>query len=138
MSYRDGSVSGWGGHATVRAVDRLWRLIVGLAGAAGVYFATWGAVIVLFGAALAAQKPDRTVPNGDPCCPTPDTWAETGLWMAGALMGAALDLGLFTVSVAVVWWALRERWPTRRGLAAASMLAALVAAPVWYGSVVLL
>ncbi len=118
-------------------MHRVWRLIVGLAGAAGVYFAAWGAFWVFLFGAIAAQKPDPTAPDGDPCCATPDTWGEVASWVAGTLVVAALDVALLAAGVAFVWWALRQRWPSRGKLAVASALAAVIAVPTWHASVAL-
>lgn len=127
-------------------MHRVWRLIVGLAGAAGVYFAAWGAFWVFLFGVIAAQKPDPTAPDGDPCCATPDSWGEVASWvagalvvaaLAGALVVAALDVALLAAGVAFVWWALRQRWPSRGKLAVASALAAVIAVPTWYASMAL-
>jgi hypothetical protein len=65
-----------------------------------VYFAAWSAYWVFLFGAIAAQKPDPTAPDGDPCCPTPDTWGEVASWVAGTLVVAALHVDLLAAEVA--------------------------------------
>jgi hypothetical protein len=78
--------------------------------------AAWGSLFVLLVGAVSAQEPDPSIPSGDPCCGHPDTWGEVA-WGGGVtLVYAAVDGALFAVAGALVWWAIRGRWPGRKGL----------------------
>jgi hypothetical protein len=78
--------------------------------------ALYGGLLVLLSAVIAAQRPDPTVPNGDPCCSHPDTWGEVASWGFGALSFASIDALILTVAVAcfTIAGGGRPRWRTLR------------------------
>ncbi len=83
------------------------RIVAGLLAIASVAPIVMALALALFTSAVAAQQPDPTVPDGDPCCGHPDTWGEVALgfgWAAMLVFGAvamvyvAFRLGSYAVS----------------------------------------
>ena len=102
-------------------------MLEGLAGLVVGAAALWGVLLLGLFAAISSERPDPTVPPGDPCCDTPDDWAEVAegaAWTGGA---AILDGALFALAAALVLHAVGQRWPRRRWLVAGPLLYALVA-----------
>lgn len=74
-----------------------------------------GAVCMLFvglyGLLAFPQRPDPAIPDGDPCCSHPDTWAEVrdGLpWFITVALAQAFVFG---------WWRRScSTWPSAAGL----------------------
>jgi hypothetical protein len=73
-----------------------------------------GAVVVLIIAASAAQPPNELLPNGDPCCPIPDSWADVAVWSMGALAATALDMAVIVGGVACLAFAARSLHPSAK------------------------
>ena len=78
--------------------------LLAIASAAPIVIALGLAILTV---TVAAQQPDPTVPDGDPCCGHPDTWGEVALGFVYAVMlivGAvamaylAVRLGSYAVS----------------------------------------
>ena len=92
------------------------RVVACLAGVALFSFACWSVLLVLLSGAISAQRPDPTVPDGDPCCPYPDTWSEVGLGSVFTLGLSAILGGLFAFALALTMRAFRDRWPPLRSL----------------------
>jgi hypothetical protein len=90
-----------------RLAARFAALLLGLGiGAA----AAWGALLPAIAAGVAAQRPNPDTPDGDPCCPVPDTWGEVGGY-AAASAGGFLVVGLILAfAVNLIYWAARGRW----------------------------
>lgn len=88
-------------------MTRLGALVLGaLVGA----LAMWGIVWVFLLSAMAAQRPDPDVPDGDPCCGVPDTWGEVAeLTAAGAASALVVGL-LLALAVNLISWAVTARW----------------------------
>ena len=66
------------------------RVLAGLLALASVPGLAFGTFIALFGLGTLTQRPDPTVPDGDPCCGHPDTWGDVvigGLYGLVALVG---------------------------------------------------
>ncbi len=104
------------------------RAVAGVLAVASVVPLWFGLSLALLNLAVAIQKPDPTIPNGDPCCWHPDTWAEV-------VEGIALGIGtlvawaaLIFVVVSLARFALTETTPVsrqRRRLAISALLVAL-------------
>ena len=93
-----------------------------------------GAVLVLLGLAYSAQVPDARIPDGDPCCPHPDSWLAM---LGGTAFGIALLIfsgALLGAAAAFIFWGLTGRRLGRRR----AVWTALVATPLLYGLLVLL
>lgn len=56
-------------------------------------------LLALLSVTVAAQQPDPTVADGDPCCGHPDTWGEVAL---GFLYAAMLILGAVAAAYVAV------------------------------------
>ncbi len=82
------------------------------------------AVLSLVLTGLSAQAPDRSVGDGDPCCPHPDTWIETIVGTAGGLFGLAVASALLSTSIATFYYAFAGR---RLRIGAALKIGALAA-----------
>lgn len=95
----------------------LLRLTAGLGGAGLLAIASWGVLFVLLIGAISAQEPDPSVADGDPCCSHPDTWAEVAAGLGLTVGYALVDALLFALAIALLAWAARGRWPSRRRLA---------------------
>jgi hypothetical protein len=95
------------------AILRLLAAGVALASAVPLWF---GIAIASITTLAAAQRPDPSIPNGDPCCWHPDTWAQVagGLaYAAGTVMACA---ALVYVAVALGRFAWSGTWQhLRRG-----------------------
>jgi hypothetical protein len=78
--------------------------------------ALFGIAIASITALAATERPDPSIPNGDPCCWHPDTWAEVagGLtWAAGTVLACA---ALVYVAIALGKFAWSGTWRhLRRG-----------------------
>ena len=83
------------------------RIVAGLLAIASVAPIVVALALALFTGVVAAQQPDPTVPDGDPCCGHPDTWGQVALgfgWAAMLVLGAvamayvASRLGSYAVS----------------------------------------
>ena len=83
------------------------RIVAGLLVIASAAPIVMALALALFTGVVAAQQPDPTVPDGDPCCGHPDTWGEVALgfgWAAMLVLGAvamvyvAVRLGNYAVS----------------------------------------
>ena len=90
------------------AAQRASALCVALAAA---WAGAWALVISLLGLAMASQKPDPTVPDGDPCCGYPDTWGEVAASAGAGSLGLAITAGLLCVAGAATMFALTGRVP---------------------------
>jgi hypothetical protein len=112
------------------------RVSTAIAGLISLLISLYLALMVLLGAVVAAQRPDPSVPNGDPCCPHPDTWGEVASWSFGALSLASIDALIFTVAVgclAIAGSGRRPSWQNLRWIpvgvvgATAALMAVLLA-----------
>jgi hypothetical protein len=83
------------------------RIVAGLLVIASAAPIVMALALALFSGVVAAQQPDPTVRDGDPCCGHPDTWGEVALgfgWAAMLVLGAvamvyvAVRLGNYAVS----------------------------------------
>jgi hypothetical protein len=72
----------------------------------------WGALWVLMFVGIAAQPPDASVVDGDPCCPVPDSWTQVAGWSLLALCSVAVDAAALVLAGAFLSFAVRGRWPT--------------------------
>lgn len=91
----------------------------GIAAVAGVLVLLASAIAALFAlffVALAAQAPDAFVPNGDPCCGSPDTWRQEAVAAAEAILAVGLVSSAIAFGVALLSWSRRARWPRLRTL----------------------
>ena len=93
------------------------RVLAAVAGLVLFAGASWGSLFVFLGGAIAAQRPDPGVEDGDPCCPHPDSWEEVASWSAYPLVGAAVVAAVFALAAASLVWADRGRRPSARRLA---------------------
>jgi hypothetical protein len=95
------------------AILRVLAAGVALASAVPLWF---GIAIASITALAAAERPDPSTPNGDPCCSYPDTWAEVAggiAWAAGTVPACA---ALVYVAVALARFAWSGTWRhVRRG-----------------------
>jgi hypothetical protein len=73
-----------------------------LGGCVAILVGLYGAAFVLIAGAIAAERPDPTVPDGDPCCPYPDTWQEVWIGIAGTLGLAVVDSFIFMAAAAML------------------------------------
>jgi hypothetical protein len=64
-------------HMTGRASELRERALTGALALCLVPAALWGVPVVILLVAIAAQPPDELQPDGDPCCPVPDTWGRS-------------------------------------------------------------
>jgi hypothetical protein len=111
------AVSGASSPASSPAVGVALRMVA-LVGSLVVFAAAaWGALFLALVASYAGTPPDPTAVDGDPCCATPDTWSAA-LWVgAWSLIYAAVEGAIVALGCALVWWAVRRRWPRWRRLA---------------------
>ena len=104
------------------------RAVAGIAGLVAVLAGLQGILFLLFFAAVSAQVPDPTIPDGDPCCGHPDTWGEVADGIAWTL-GSALAVSLiFTIAVALCSYAGRGRSVSLPALAAIAASGVLMTA----------
>jgi hypothetical protein len=75
------------------------RSVAGLLAIASAAPIVMALFLALLSVTVAAQHPDPTVADGDPCCGHPDTWGEVAL---GLLYGAMLILGAVAVAYVAV------------------------------------
>jgi len=61
------------------------------------WFPFW---LTLLTVAVAAQRPDPAVPDGDPCCGHPDTWGEVAGGLAFGLLSGVVTAGLLAGAAA--------------------------------------
>jgi hypothetical protein len=97
--------------AITGAILRLLAAGLALASAVPLWF---GIAVASINGAAAAQRPDPSIPNGDPCCWHPDTWVEVvggHAFAAGALLACA---AVVDVAVALGRFAWSGRWRYRR------------------------
>ena len=92
------------------------RLVAAIAGLAALPLALFGALWAWLGAAIAAQRPDPLIIDGDPCCGHPDTWGEVGDWSFWALTMVSTDALLFAGACACLGYAGNGCWPRWRRL----------------------
>jgi len=110
--------------AGVVAVALLWPVAIGIA---------W--TLLMF--AIAAVRPDPTVPDGDPCCGYPDNWAEVAAVAAQGVVLAAITVSLMYVTITFAGFAIKGERPKLRGRRrAVAALATVVAAFAVYTAVV--
>lgn len=86
--------------------------------------------IAVLNVLIAAQYPDPSVPNGDPCCGHPDTWGEVAL---GFVYAAMLVLGAVAagyLATGLGGYAMSGCLPSRRQWRQAGVAAACVAVAV--------
>ena len=99
---------------------RAWepkRAIAFLAGVGVLALALLASAFAALVVAIGAQAPDAFMPDGDPCCSSPDTWSEVIAGAAVSTPVAAAVGALYAVSAGLVSWALRRTWPRPRVLA---------------------
>jgi hypothetical protein len=87
------------------------RTLTLLLGVGFVASGLWGAMVVFIFAGSAAQPPNAAVPDGDPCCPIPNSWTDVAVWSGWALLAAGLDAVLLTGGGACLVFAARHRRP---------------------------
>jgi hypothetical protein len=93
--------------------DPVERTIAAIAGAVAVLLSLYFSLWAMLGAAIAAQRPDPAVPDGDPCCAYPDSWSQVAGWSFAALSFASTVALVFTGGVACLsyaWVGRRPRW----------------------------
>jgi hypothetical protein len=100
--------------------------------------AAWlvAAGLAAFGTSWAFDQPDPLEPDGDPCCPNPDTWGDVVEAGAGALLGGIVLGGFAGLIVAAAARGLARRpgpWRLGTGGAAAGLVlvAVLVGLAQW-------
>lgn len=98
----------------MRWVEVRQRTLALVLGAGLVLSGLWGAVVVVIIAASATHPPDELTPNGDPCCPIPDSWADVAAWSVGALATTAVVAAMLAAGVACLAFATRSLRPADR------------------------
>ncbi len=88
--------------------------------------AFYGTVWAWLGIGIGAQTPDGRVPDGDPCCPHPDTWLETISWTGVGLLWAIVCAAVIAACVAVLWWVAKARRPSLRRAVTVGLAAVIV------------
>jgi hypothetical protein len=99
-----------------------------LSGLALFALSTWGALWVLLIGTIYAQVPDRSAPDGDPCCAHPDTWGEVATGLGITLVLAMVVCIAFSVAAALIVRGIRGRWLRPRPLLLVPAAGAIVAA----------
>src|SRR3954471_11610284 len=102
------------------------RLVAGVLAIASFVPLCVGLAIVWLTVAAAAQRPDATVPDGDPCCGHPDTWGEVFRGIATGMAEAALCAGLLYTAITLSQLAAQgvkpRLWSLRRLVASATLI----------------
>ncbi len=93
------------------------RISAAVAGLLTLAFAAWCSLLVLLAGAIAAQRPDPSIADGDPCCGHPDTWGEVFAGAGYALVTAALVGLIAAIACGLLVFAARERHARLRRLA---------------------
>lgn len=99
------------------ARSRFKRGAATVAGILILLFSAWASLVALLFVGFAAQAPDAFVPDGDPCCGTPDTWREVIEATVPAAVVVVVVSLLLALAFALLTWALRQAWPRRRTIA---------------------
>lgn len=98
-------------------------------GAVGAGFA--GLFVLPFLGLSFPERPDPTIPDGQPCCTHPDTWAEVWDALPWFATVALLDVFLFTLAAALAYYmAVGARPGPKALLPVPATLLALLAAGV--------
>jgi hypothetical protein len=113
------------------------RALAGLVAVGILLCVAWAVLVTALIGGLSARAPDPCVPDGDPCCHHPDTWGEVAWGLTWTLGFVLLDALLAAIGIALLSWAIRQRWPRLKRLAmlpggamtAAVLLLALVVVP---------
>ncbi|HEX8121957.1 MAG TPA: hypothetical protein VF549_11900 [Solirubrobacteraceae bacterium] len=112
-------------------VRRTAALVVGGIVAAGALAA---AALAAFGLAALGDRPDPSVPDGDPCCTYPDTWGEIIGPAALGVVLAVATAGLLVAAARAMEFALvgrgRPAGPLAQALIAFGLLVA-IGFPAW-------
>jgi hypothetical protein len=87
---------------------RLVALAILLAAAAG---ALWSFGLGVLMIVIGAQRPDPSVPDGDPCCGHPDTWAQVVELVGYGALWVIASLGLLAVVAAAAVGVVEARAP---------------------------
>jgi hypothetical protein len=90
------------------------RVTAGALAAASVVPIGFGSVIALLDVVIAAQRPDPTIADGDPCCAHPDTWAEVFLGIGFAVGTLVAVAATIYVAVVLAGYAADGALPARR------------------------
>lgn len=96
-----------------RPLGAMARVGTGAAALPAALVGLYGLLLALFFVALAAQRPDSSVPDGEPCCPHPDTWGEVVGGVAAAVLPGVAAGGLVLAGLALAWTAVTGRAPRR-------------------------
>jgi hypothetical protein len=93
------------------------RVLAGVAGALLVAPVVSGAGLAVFLALLSARSPDPFEPDGDPCCPRPDSWGATAAWIGVVLVAAFAVTIVACAAYTLLEWARTGRPMRGRRLA---------------------
>lgn len=85
------------------------RVAAAIVGLPVVGLTVWGAFWALLFVSFAGTGPDATVVDGDPCCPTPDSWGQVLEWSAGAVALSAISALGFAIGVSCLYFAATGR-----------------------------
>lgn len=89
--------------------------------------ALWGAFWVVIIGGSAGTSPDASIVDGDPCCPTPDSWGEVVAWGGATVLLAAIVALALAIGASCLCFAVRARWPRPRSVVLVPGAAAVVA-----------
>lgn len=81
-------------------LSRLAAVIVLGAMLAAAWFPAWATLLFVF---VGLERPDPTVPDGDPCCGHPNSCAESATYLGYAALWAVLAAGPLTLASAAAW-----------------------------------
>ena len=90
--------------------------------------AAYNLLLIAFFAAVSLTPPDPAIPDGDPCCTSPDTWAEVGFGLMWTLTFVAIEGLILALVSGLVWYAAAGRWPAWRHLALVPVATVVLAA----------
>lgn len=93
-----------------------YRTAAGIGAACVALIGTFGFFGVLWGLAL-TERPNPSLPDGDPCCTHPDTWDEVWDGVTDLLVFTVVDGLFFAVAAGLGVYASTGRRPRWRWLA---------------------
>lgn len=114
----------------MRSAARVGAALLALGGLVPLW---WGSGLGLILLLAGAQRPDASVPDGDPCCVYPDDWGQVVLAVSGGLILIALAIGLLLGMSLLAGFAARGRRAriTIRRWATAALVWAAGVAILW-------
>lgn len=89
------------------------RVVAGVGALIAVVVGAYGALVALL---FSPQKPDPAIPDGDPCCTHPDTWAEVLSGLPWFFAWVFADAFAFSLAAALVLYMAIGYWPRLRYL----------------------